>query len=53
MSRDCHGGRLQGMVELAMTALLPDLNPSVLFDDSDDIPDLHATSLSIEKPVRL
>jgi hypothetical protein len=38
------------MMILAMTALLPDLNPPVLFDYSDNIPDLHATSVSGVKP---
>jgi hypothetical protein len=34
------------MVTLAMTALLPDLNPPVMFDRSDNVPDLHGTSVS-------
>jgi hypothetical protein len=29
---------LERMVKLAMTALLPDLNPSVLLDQSDYLP---------------
>jgi hypothetical protein len=38
------------MVVLAMTALLPDLNPPVLLDHSDNVPDLYGTSLSGVKP---
>jgi hypothetical protein len=33
------------MVILAMAAFLPDLNPAVLFDHSDRVPDFHWTSL--------
>jgi hypothetical protein len=39
------------MVLLAVTALLPDLNPPVLFDRSDNIPDLHGTSVSVWNPM--
>ena len=36
------------MVVLAMTSLLPDLKPPVLLDHSNDVPDLHGTSVSGE-----
>lgn len=35
------------MVVLAMTAFLPDLNPPVPLDRSDNVPDLQGTSVAI------
>jgi len=46
MARNGHCPRLRRMVVLTMTSLLPDLNPPILFDRSDNAPDLHGTSVS-------
>jgi len=46
VSCDCHGRRLRRMVVLAVTAFLPDLSPSVLLDQLDNVPDLQGTSVS-------
>ena len=50
MSCDCNGASLGRVVILAVTTFLPDLNPPVLLYHSDNVPDLHGTSLSGVKP---
>ena len=46
MSRDSHGTGLDGMMILAMATRLPDLVPTVTFDETDHFPNLHGNSLS-------
>ena len=43
MPRDSHRAGLRRVVKLTVTAFLPDLSPSISFEDENRVPNLHQT----------